>query len=201
MTFKAHILVILLCFQVNVFMAQNTNLCRTDLHDFYDGGNITYTFCFDKKLNIQKGLKEDCIIENNYLKTIFDGAVINDRGLNLKKQSYCVNSGWFNTSCISVDTSLNTMQYALYVISFYKKDIAMQKYISLLQSKSYDIVYPVTKASMICYLFMKGELLIIISHELILNLSDMMVTNLDDKINIKKVNELDIEKLIEIIKE
>ena len=169
-----HILVLILYFQVNAFIAQNANPCHTYLQDFVNvnGEKVIYSFCFDKKLNVQKGSKENCIIENNYLKAIFDGVFINDKQLNLRKQSYCVNSGRFNTSCLSIDTLLNAMQFSFYVISFNKKDNIMQEYISSLKSKLYDIVYPVTKAPMVCYLFMKGEYLVIISHkELHLNLT------------------------------
>ena len=156
--------------------------------------NIINSFCYDKKLTINRGMKEDCLLSNRYVKSTFISLEVNNQRININKLAYCIKNGRVKVGADSLKSSKFIKYLDYYIVTFEKKDTLMSQYISKLKEVSYKITVPETEFPFTCYLFMKEDRLIILSHEyFLLRLPDDKVTD--------RRNEFDIEKIIEKIKE
>ena len=150
-----------------------------------DENSINY-FCRGKKMTINKGKKEDCLLSDDYLQAIFYGVRINSQqGISIKKFTYCVKYGYIKISNEYNKPSDNDY-LVYYFVNLNKTDTLMNQYISELKCKSYNVVFPVREIPYICYLFMKGDTLITLSLDL------WRRNNFENE---------DMEKLIELIKQ
>ena len=179
-------------------LERDTISCQTIKMQIFSDEVLINSFYYNKKLTIYKGEKEHCLFTNNYIKSLFTKILVNNQKTNVKKKNtqkyaYHVKYGYVKINDDSLELSKSIDYLAYYLVTFENKNTLMNQYISELKNKLYETVMPTTKLPEICYLFMKDDMLIILSHKLIINP--------DDKMNIKKVNELDIKSLIEIIKE
>jgi hypothetical protein len=154
----------------------------------FSDGTINNFFCYDKKLTINKGIKEDCIRENKFIKSIFV-QLNNNNEINLRKSSYCVKSGRL---FLKEDTLQPIIELWYYVLTFNKKDTFIQQYYSTLNKKMYEKINPISKLPTVSYLFIKDEKMVILFQELYLTVcEDGTIVNKSD---------LDILKVIESIR-
>jgi len=127
--------------------------------------NSIVSFCRDKKMNICKGEKDECLLSENYLKAIFLGVRKNNQLINMRNFAYCVKYGYVKISNDNKEPSDNDY-LVYYFITLDKKDTPMNRYISELKCKPYDVVTPTMEIPYVCYLFMKGDTLVTLSVDL-----------------------------------
>jgi hypothetical protein len=188
------ILICLVLFHIYEILAvdikgDTTYLSSVKTQIFSDETTIN-SFCCGKKLTINKGEKENCLITSNYLESIFTNLIVNNQRVNPRKFAYCVKDGMLEIS----GNPLNAIQKLdYYIITLEKEEGLIGQYIYNLKNKSYEIVIPAIEMPYICYLFMKGETLVVLSHELSMNSFDEIDAGMENK--------FDIKELIEIIKD
>jgi hypothetical protein len=186
------LLLSVLLFHTNGIKAENIeidtiNYASLNTYIFSDE-TTNNCFCYDEKLTINKGIKEDCIREDKFIKSIFV-QITNSNEINFGKLDYCVKTGRL---FLSGDTLQPIIELWYYVLTFNKKDTFIQRYYSILDNKMYEKIYPVTKFPTESFLFIKDEKLVILFQEvhLIVYEDGTMVSKSD----------LDIQKVIESVR-
>ena len=184
-----------LLFQLSKIQAadieQDTILLQSIKAQLFSNETVINSFCYGKKLTIDKGTKEDCLLINRYLESIFMNLVVKNQRIGIRRSVYCVKDGILEVGDDSLNSSKSIQKLDYYIIAFKKKNTFISQYISELKSKLYEVIIPAAKMPSICYLFTKDDTLIILSHKMKITLSDSTAEN---------EKEMDMGKIIEFIR-
>ena len=126
--------------------------------------NSINSFCYDKKLAINKGKEENCLFTNDFLKSLFTKLSANNQKIiNTKKSTYCIKYGYVKISDSLLESPESDDYLVYYFVTFEKMDTLMNRYISELKCNPYDSVFTPLEGADICYLFMKGDVLVVLT--------------------------------------